>query len=249
MSNRKKCQSTNSRGEPCGNSPQRGSEYCRYHSSSSKIDTDSQNESSTEQFNKECPACFSSDGDFHLMPCMHRIHLDCAEHLTSLTCPLCRADINNFPRHIANSIASNEKSYQDDLEEEDRRTLAAREREISESIGNMALYTSPPAQVEILAAFQFLRNEGIPLSYIPANVRVALPNDSPRPSRGALFYAILAHVMDKINQDISSGSMFDELQPEPYVSEEDLSDEENPFEWENENLSVLNRSVEVCDDW
>ena len=235
MSSGKKCQGTNRRDEPCGNAPQSDSLCCRYHQSSSN----------PEQFNKDCPACLSADGDFYLMPCMHRMHLECATHMTAMECPLCRASVNNFPRNIQESIASNEQSYQQDLEDEDRQNLQTREREVREMVGDMSLYVSPPAQVEAIAAMQFLRNEGIPLSYLPTNIQISLPRDSPQPPAGTLFYAILGHVMEKIDQDIQSGDIIGEIQPEPYETEGDGSDEENPFEWEDENLAILSRSVRV----
>jgi len=235
MSNRKKCSGITRSGESCKNNCQDNSDHCRHHHNSSKI----------TQFNEECPVCLSNIGEMHLMSCMHRIHLDCASRLISLECPLCRSGVNNFPESIREKIITEKQKYQNELEEEDRRNLETREREIREIIGENSLYVSPPVQIEAVSAMQFLRNQGIPLSYLPTNIQISLPGDSPRPPPGTLFYAILGHVMEKIDQDLRSGEIFGTPLSEPYEPEDDSSDEENPFEWENENLSILSRSVQV----
>ena len=213
---------TNKHGESCEN----------FHSTSS---------SKEEQFNKECPACFSDEGELYMMSCMHRMHSECAKHLISTECPLCRETVSNFHDNVIQSIAENEKIFQRDLEIEDREMLLNRERQIDTILGGL-LSAQTPSQIEVISAMQFLRNEGIPLSYIPTNIHISVPRDLPRLSPGTLFYAIVGHVMEKINQDLQFGNA---EEPEPFDHEEDNDDEENPFEWEDENLSILSRSVQV----
>ena len=59
-------------------------------------------------FNDECPICLSNDEVFHVMkPCKHQIHLDCANGLLSLNCPICRSEVKNFPSDIRQKFNEN----------------------------------------------------------------------------------------------------------------------------------------------
>ena len=55
-------------------------------------------------FNSKCPICLETDQVFHIMTCKHKIHLDCAEGLISLLCPICRKEVENFPLRVHRKI-------------------------------------------------------------------------------------------------------------------------------------------------
>lgn len=187
------------------------------------------------RFDKECPICLTCDDPLYLISCKHWIHLSCARSMTSLTCPLCRSDITNFPEDITDDIKVHSKKYRDELEAEDLRAyLETNDDDLEEIVER------PSAQMEIYAAIRFARSEGIPLSFIPTNVRVVTDSETLSPP-GMIFQSVLNHIMDTV-----SAGFGDIINPEcsdPASDYSDDSDDEDPFEMENENLSILARTV------
>lgn len=196
-------------------------------------------------FNTECPICFSDDTEpspMHMMPCMHRLHLECAIHLTSFECPLCRAKINNFPKNIHDSIVKNERERRDEIELDDRRALQNAIRSLPPQI----VPSEPPLQLEVIAALQHLRDQGIPLRYIPVNIVVKVPRNSPRPPEGVIFNTIFNHILCQISEDISSDILEDESD---ILAENDLNEDtlETLFKLDNEWSQNVARTVQVKD--
>lgn len=220
---------------------------------STSNNTQSVNITGDSHFNTECPVCFSDDTEsspMHMMPCMHRLHLECAIHLTSFECPLCRVKINNFPKNIHDSIVKNERERRDEIELDDRRALQnALQNTISPP---QAVPSEPPLQLEVIAALQYLRDQGIPLRYIPVNIVVKVPRNSPRPPEGVIFSVILNHILCQISKDISSEISTDVSSDISDILEDDFDDLgedtlESLFKEDNEQSQNIARTVQVKD--
>jgi hypothetical protein len=185
-------------------------------------------------FNTECPICFSEENYMLILSCLHKFHRDCLDGHTSLDCPTCRQPVVNWPPDLKKKILTNSSKLQSELESEDRRRLIDMQNSESEFMSRMSLFLQPPPQVEISAAMQYLREQGIPLRYIPESICVGVTKNHPRPAPGVLFSAVISQVMQKVEDDLACGDL--------EVEEIEL-DEENPFTDEDEVLMELTRNV------
>lgn len=215
MSSKKMCLGINSKGKMCGNKCTESSDFCRYHQNPDVL-----------QYNRECPCCLSDEGDFYLTPCMHRLHLECAEHLTSFECPLCRTKITNFPKHINDNIEGNKLKFKNDMEEEDRRNILRDE---------LTIQNLPLLQFEALTAIHYLRNEGIGNGHLPDNVQINTYSNNAPPAN-VVFTTIVSSVIEQMDSTIRNIDGLENI-------EEDLSDEDNPFDGRLEELSILSRNA------
>lgn len=185
-------------------------------------------------FNTECPICFLDDGHMLILSCLHKFHRKCLEGHTSLECPTCRQSVVNWPPELKRKLQENQSKLQSDLEISDRRRLIDMQNSQSEFLSSMSLFLQPPPQIEISAAMQYLREQGIPLRYIPESICVGITKNHPRPSPGVLYSAVISQVMQKVEDDLASGEL--------EVEEVDF-DQDNPFVNEDEALMELTRNV------
>lgn len=202
-------------------------------------------------FNTECPICFSdetNDGNgegftfsatnvaFHLMSCLHRIHLECAKGLNSFECPICRKNVNNFPDYIKSAIEINSKNRAEAVELEDRQNL---QRIVEEEYRH-----APPRatiEQEILSALQYVRNFAIPLRFIPVKILVTVFKDTPPPPEGVVFCTIVDYISKNILRILS----LEEKTPNDVFSEED--EDTNPFEEDDKNSKNIKRVIKIHD--
>jgi len=203
-------------------------------------------------YNVECPICFEKE---NLIPlsCLHLIHLECAKNLISPTCPICDAKLEGLPDEIQQQIQKNEKKYQEELDEEDRRVLEEDLSRRRSLISRMEMVIQPPPNVEILAAMQFTRSMGIPLSCIPTEMKVNVPEGTPMPPPGTWFQMTVGNAIERAreilrNQDDDETEDYEteDYETEDYETEDE--DIENPFDEENKQLEHVPRSLEVRDN-
>jgi len=178
------------------------------------------------------------------LSCLHLIHLECAKNLISLTCPICDARLEGLPDEIQQQIQKNEKKYQEELDEEDRRVLEEDLTRRRSLISRMEMVIQPPPNVEILAAMQFTRSMGIPLSCIPTEMKVNVPEGSPMPPPGTWFQMTVGNAIERAREILRKQDDDDET--DDYETEDE--DDENPFDEENKKLEYVPRSLEVRDN-
>jgi hypothetical protein len=201
-------------------------------------------------YNIECPVCFEKE---NLVPlsCLHLIHLDCAKNLISPVCPICGAPLEDLPDEIQKQIQENEKKYQEELDEEDRRVLEEDLSRRRSLISRMEMVIQPPPNVEILAAMQYTRSMGIPLSCIPTEMKVNVPEGTPRPPPGTWFQMTVGHAIERAREILRNQEDNDETDDyeadETDETDEDV-DEEDPFEDENKQMENNPRSLEFNDN-
>lgn len=192
-------------------------------------------------FNTECPICFSDHENsatavFHLMSCLHRIHLECAKGLNSFECPICRKNVNNFPDYIKSAIEVNSKVRAEAVELEDRQNL--------QRVVEQELQRAPPRatiEQEILSALQYVRNFKIPLKFIPTKILVTVFKDTPSPPEGVVFCTII----DYISKNILGILSLEEEKTSVDVFSKD--EDTNPFEEDDENSKNIKRVIKIHD--
>jgi len=194
-------------------------------------------------YNTECPICFEKE-DLSPLSCFHLIHLKCAKNLISLVCPICDAPLEGLPEEIRRRIKENEKKYREELEEEDRRALEEELTRRHGLISRMEMVIQPPPNVEILAAIQYARSMGIPLDCVPAEIKVNVPEGTPRPPPGTWFQITVGHAIERARELLRRQESEDEDDPE----EDEEEDEDDPFEEENKLLENIPRSLEFRDN-
>lgn len=195
-------------------------------------------------FNKDCPVCLESTGEMLILSCLHRIHESCAEGLTDLSCPMCRKEVINWPSRIKAKIEANSRDREQELVEEDTAALLEQQAHARAMMSQMTMFLQPPPQIEIMSALQYLADQGIPMHYIPQRVRIARQRNQPRVQPGVLFTTIVGQVMEKVQEDLTHGTLQVERDhPEEDDSSGDESSDDDPFELENDALSGVNRSV------
>jgi len=236
MNTQNKCEAKTKLGNCCKKKRLEGSKFCEIHKTQPTEDDKKQ---VLLYYNEECPVCFSSDGTMHITSCMHRIHLECAEGMNKLECPLCMTVINNYPKKVAEQIIVNAEEYQKKLDQEDFESFIAHQNAVNNT-PSATINVSPPLQIEILSAIHCLKENGIPLGYIPTNVRILVHRDSPSIPQGALFYAIVGHSIEKVTSDIEN--FFDSGYDDSEDYDDDESSEENPFSDEIDNI---HRTIDI----
>ncbi len=196
-------------------------------------------------FNTECPVCFEKE-DLVPLSCFHLIHLECAKNLISLVCPICDSALKDLPEEIHYQIKENEKKYQEELEEEDRRSLEEQLSRRQSLISNLEMVIQPPPSVEILAAIQYARSMGIPLECIPSEMKVSVPEGAPRPFPGTWFQITVGHAMERMREVLRRQES--DSDDEDEYEDEDENEDEDPFEEENRLLEHIPRPLEFHDN-
>ena len=194
--------------------------------------------SNKSYFNIECPICFDEDGDMIILSCLHRFHEICLEGHTNLDCPKCRQHVINWSPSLKEKIIKNSKEFTLELNEADRRNIIQNENEF---LSTMSMFLQPPPQLEVASALNFLRDNGIPMRYLPRRIRIVLKKGHPRPQPGVLFNGIISQILDQIQYNLQH-----EKEEENGTLSED-ENEEDPFSYENEELEELNFSCNVVE--
>lgn len=193
-------------------------------------------------YNVECPVCFEKE-NLAPLSCLHLIHLDCAKNLISLVCPICDAPLEDLPDEIQKQIRENEKKYQEELDEEDRRVLEEDLTRRRSLISSMEMVIQPSPNVEILAAMQYTRSMGIPLSCIPTEMRVNVPEGTPGPPPGTWFQMTVGQAIERAREILRNQDDTDEDE-----DTDDETDEDDPFEDENKEMENDPRSLKFNDN-
>jgi hypothetical protein len=202
-----------------------------------------QNTVLSRTYNTECPICFEKE-DLTPLSCFHLIHLKCAKNLISLVCPICDAPLEDLPEEIQQQIKNNEKKYQEELEEEDRQTLEEDLARRQSFISRMEMVIQPPPNVEILAAIQYTRSMGIPLDCIPTEMKVSVPEGTPRPLPGTWFQITVGQAVERARELLRRQDDEDDEDDD----EDDEDSDEDPFEEENRLLENIPRPLEFHDN-
>jgi hypothetical protein len=195
-------------------------------------------------FNEECPVCFSEEGNMITLSCLHRFHEGCLQGHTNLKCPKCRQVVINWSCKLKETIEFNSIKFVNEMDEEDRNSIQTQETnaERMELLSNISMFLQPPPQLEIMTAFQYLQEEGIPMYYLPQKVLVSIKRGHPRPQPGVLFNAVISQTQERIMKDIYENSKNVE---EDDQDDNNNEDEEDPFLEENYILEKVNRNFKV----
>jgi hypothetical protein len=206
------------------------------------------NSDNNTSFNEECPVCFSEEGEMLILSCLHKFHEDCLKNHTNLKCPECRQNVLNWPSGLKKEIEKNSKTFVNEMDEEDRQNLQIQENNVErlEMLSNLSMFLQPPPQLEIMTAFQYLQEQGIPMYYLPHKILVSVKKNQPKPQLGILFNTIIGSIQEKIMKDIYEYNKENSDENEENTDDDDLdSDEENPFSEENNILENVDRNFKV----
>jgi len=173
-----------------------------------------------------CPICLEVKKEkLFLLSCLHKFHPTCLKGMIKLECPMCRQVPINVSDDIKLSIAGNGAKYKIEKEEDERRDLLA------DVYHEWAEQTSEtPAYAEVMCAFKYLQQIGIPSRLIPNDVAVNIPIRSTPP--GQVFELVVKQIIDYIQKELD--------RPDPVDSsslsgkDDDTTDEDDPFEESNE---------------
>jgi len=188
---------------------------CKFHATLENF-VAAQKESTPAPDPTECAVCLLEidPKDQLLLQCNHIFHLECIKPLVKAECPLCRANLTDLPNDIKEQIESNRRKNLVETEEANRQEL------IDSIFGNAGIPTTSP-QLEVIMAFQYLNDLGIPSSELPGSTTIDLDPDSPLPATGEIFTHTVRQVLDSIQtrvDDVSDSIAADE-------SDDDVSDD------------------------
>ena len=207
---------------------------CKYHFCLSKCENPQEN-----GYNDSCPICLEQETPeekLHIFSCSHKAHLNCLEGMTKLECPICRAPIDNLPTKITKKITENGEKYEDEIEQENERAFLEMIREE----GSFASMRIPP-HMELVLALKYVFQLGIPISLIPIETVIELDPDSPLPSPGSIFQNAVKRILESISQRVNTVEEDDSSNEYSTETEEEPTDEENPFHMEGDDLQIVHR--------
>ncbi len=204
----------------------------------------------SKYFNEECPICLCDfeQGKIHVTPCMHRLHLKCAEGLMSFECQNCNQHVNNYPMYIVEKIIDHKKKYEKKMEEKDlaefRRYDEYRRRvelqRLEAEYGNLVI--EGPIKKQIIAVMQVMKQLNIPLRYIPIEIKVEIYKHQPPIPQDYIFCHLLSMIMDKVCKDLGDYNPLQDVDNNVILSDYGV---ENPFEAENVFFSSLQRGIDI----
>jgi len=168
-------------------------------------------------FNEKCPVCLEKDGDFFSLGCLHKIHLECCENLRSMECPLCRRYMEELPECLQEKIIETSKKEEEIRLQEEREELSRTYINTHQTF----LLHRPTPQMEAIAALDFLRENGIPMFYLPITIEITLFRNNPLPHPGIIFQTILRMILDKIAEDCIDVDLEEEDDEECFFEEDD----------------------------
>jgi len=128
----------------------------------------------------KCPICLDDDikGMFKLS-CGHHIHEECAKGLCDIICPLCRKEINNFPKPIQLIVLKNKMSRREEMIQEAEEAILHEREEVN-------------IEREIEIARSLLIRAGVPENIIPT-LEIDLGNFPL--TRGVVFRLIITNAL------------------------------------------------------
>lgn len=216
--------------------------WCTYHLENSACEKKSDAEPS-DTFNNVCAICIEEgeteeSGKLYPLVCTHRFHTNCLMGLTKAECPMCRQAAINLPASIKSQIDENAKKYRQETEEQEERELA----EMLENEGMMFQPVRLPPQMEVILALKYLVQLGIPVSMIPMDTVLELDPQSPLPDPGSIFQNTVKRLIETIQERTSISAVEEDGTP---ISEDEeeiiLDDDEDPFEFEGQDLQIVHR--------
>jgi hypothetical protein len=207
--------------------------YCKYHFEN-LADT-----KSTDSFNSVCAICLeegetAESGKLYPLSCSHRFHVNCLSGMTKAECPMCRKPAINLPKSVKGKIDENERKYKQETNEQEEREF----REMIESEAMSYQAVRLPPQIEIILAMKYIVELGIPVSMIPIDTILELDPQSPLPDPGSIFQNTVKLLIEVIQKRTLSTTEEDD----PVENDEDelvLDGDENPFEFEGEDLQIV----------
>ena len=178
-----------------------------------------------------CPICLEGK-ELFVLSCQHQLHLECVKQMNDSRCPICRKSFEeDVSEDILALINENNRKYHEDLDAEDRQRLASEQFNLERLF---AIYIRPRPFIEARYALAYLRNQGIPLNYLPQRVQIKCPRGHPKPEPGVIFSTLVGQAVERMEADLSDDD-----------SDESSSDSEtDPFEDENRMLERLSRVTE-----
>lgn len=207
---------------------------CRYHFGSRETPPKPE-----QNFNDVCPICLEEETPemkLHSFSCSHKAHLSCLDGMTKMECPICRAEINNLPAKIINKIRENGEKYEEEIERENEQAFLEMMREE----GALASSRLPP-QMELVLALKYVFQLGIPIYFIPMETILELDPSSPLPAPGSIFQNAVKHILESISQRVNSVVEEDDYDETESSTDEEPTDEDNPFHMEGDDLQIVHR--------
>ena len=214
------CKGVTKKGERCQKKPSNGKKFCHFHAPDELV----------LEMTEICPICLENDENMFELSCSHKVHLECVKNVPDVFCVICRQEMTNLPARILEKIKQNEKTYKEELEEEDRRVAEMSSFQLQNLF---SLYIRPPPHIEVKYALLYLKSRGIPFRYVPSKIKIVFPEGHPRPSSGVFFSAVVGHTLRKMKEDISSYESGDSSESEDSCEFGEFS-ELDPFQGELE---------------
>lgn len=153
------------------------------------------------EYNTKCPICLEEEGEWFLLSCYHKVHIECLKGMVKAICPTCRAE-TNFPPNIKDSIENNAKKYEEEKIEEERREIL--------SMLDQEFDRRPPPQMEIVVALRYLYELGIPPFLIPETITIHIDPTSALPTPGFIFQNTVREILNHIHMHSETADIFEE---------------------------------------